>query len=118
MHSILQDLVAFCQHSIRFYDFYKKAKIALDGLARSTIERDVSIPIELDIETFLDNNNDPLYIRNQIRQLMSIARQNGFAIGIGHYRRNTLQTIREMIPEIEKHGITLVKMRNLVRNVQ
>ena len=54
MHSILQDLVAFCQHSIRFYDFYKKAKIALDGLARSTIERDVSIPIELDIETFLD----------------------------------------------------------------
>jgi len=65
-------------------------------------------------DVFLDNNNDPEYIKRQIEQLARVAKQNGSAIGIGHYRRNTLRTISELIPQLQAQGIELVRVRDLI----
>lgn len=57
---------------------------------------------------FLDNRNDAEYIKNQILQLIKIAKTKKIAIGIGHDRPLTLQTIKDMLPELKKQGIKLI----------
>ncbi|MFA5311408.1 MAG: divergent polysaccharide deacetylase family protein [Candidatus Omnitrophota bacterium] len=66
-------------------------------------------------DVFLDNNNDPEYIRKQLYILRDKARLNGYAIGIGHDRRNTLQVLRDVMPEIEKEGYKFVFVSELAR---
>jgi uncharacterized protein len=63
---------------------------------------------------FLDNESDPAYIKGQMRELIAYAKQEKTAIGIGHYRVNTLQVLKEMVPEIESEGIEIVKVRALM----
>lgn len=64
---------------------------------------------------FLDNSHDIGYIKNQIRELISVSKQRGSAIGIGHADKNTLMAIKEMTPEIKKEGIEIVPVSKLVR---
>jgi len=46
-------------------------------------------------DIFLDNIDDKNYIKSQIDKLVELGVKNGFAIGIGHLRENTLLTIRD-----------------------
>lgn len=55
------------------------------------------------------------YIKKQIRELVRIAKQKGSAIGIGHDKKVTLETIKESIPEIEKENVKIVPLKKLVR---
>jgi uncharacterized protein len=64
---------------------------------------------------FLDNKNDPEYIKGQIYQLKVKARINGQAIGIGHDRRLTLQVLKEIMPQLEKEGYRFVFVSELVK---
>ena len=64
---------------------------------------------------FLDNEDDVEYIMGQLRQLSQRAIRDGSAIGIGHVRKNTLEAIKKMIPEMEKEGVEFVFVRDLVR---
>jgi len=64
---------------------------------------------------FLDNQNDPDYIRGQLEELKDKAISEGEAIGIGHCRRNTLDVLTEAVPEIEKEGIEFVFASELVK---
>ncbi|MBU1862895.1 MAG: divergent polysaccharide deacetylase family protein [Candidatus Omnitrophica bacterium] len=64
---------------------------------------------------FLDNNNDPQYIKQQIKQLIAYAKQHSFAIGIGHYRRNTLRVLLEVIPQLEEEGVELVRIGEVLK---
>jgi len=66
-------------------------------------------------DVFLDNEDDAEYISGQIRQLARIAKLRGEAIGIGHDRRITLETVKNMIPELEEQGIELVYVSELTR---
>jgi len=66
-------------------------------------------------EIFLDNQEDPVYIRGQIRKLMNRAREKGAAIGIGHDRKVTLEVLREVMPQLEKEGYKFVFVSELVR---
>ena len=59
-------------------------------------------------DRFIDQEKDSLKIKKAIRQSMEKAKKEGKAIAIGHPHPLTVQTIREMIPEIEKAGIKLV----------
>ena len=59
-------------------------------------------------DRFIDQEKDSLKIKKAIRQSMKKAKKEGKAIAIGHPHPLTVQTIREMIPEIEKAGIKLV----------
>jgi len=66
-------------------------------------------------DVFLDNNNDPDYIRQQLKVLKYKARKNGFAVGIGHDRKATLAVLREAMPRLEKEGYKFVFVSELAR---
>ncbi|MFA5393725.1 MAG: divergent polysaccharide deacetylase family protein [Candidatus Ratteibacteria bacterium] len=66
-------------------------------------------------DVFLDNESNPEYIKGQIRELIKKALKNGRAIGIGHDRPETLAVLKEMLPEFEKAGVTLVPVSRLVK---
>jgi hypothetical protein len=64
-------------------------------------------------DVFLDNHQDPSYIRQQIEQLKKKARLNGQAVGIGHDRKVTLEVLKEELPAIEEEGYKLVFVSEL-----
>ncbi|MBI4398875.1 MAG: divergent polysaccharide deacetylase family protein, partial [Candidatus Omnitrophica bacterium] len=63
---------------------------------------------------FLDNEDQSSYIERQIWQLADQARQEGHAIGIGHYRKKTLDAIKKLAPKIRKQGIQIVALKDLL----
>ncbi len=66
-------------------------------------------------DVFLDNVEEPGYIRGQINKLKRKARIYGQAIGIGHDRRITLEVLKEAMPELEREGYKFVYVSELVR---
>lgn len=64
---------------------------------------------------FLDNVDEKPAIRVQIEQLREAARKKGSAIGIGHYRKNTLEVLRQEIPRLEKEGFQIISLRDLLK---
>jgi polysaccharide deacetylase 2 family uncharacterized protein YibQ len=66
-------------------------------------------------DVFLDNLDDPQYIRKQLSSLKEIALEKGQAIGIGHATRSaTLKALKEFLPQFKKEGIRLVYISELV----
>jgi uncharacterized protein len=59
-------------------------------------------------DIFLDNSSEPAYIRAQMNKLRRLAVSKGQAIGIGHDRKNTLEVLKELIPQLEKEGYKFV----------
>lgn len=66
-------------------------------------------------DVFLDNQDDPVYIKGQIIKLRDLAKKNGQAVGIGHDRRNTLIALKETIPQLVKAGYKLVFVSELTK---
>ena len=64
---------------------------------------------------FLDNSQDKEYIRGQIEELISVAKKNGTAIGIGHPHPETISVLIEKEADFEREGIGLVRLDELVR---
>ncbi|MDX1707570.1 MAG: divergent polysaccharide deacetylase family protein [Desulfobacterales bacterium] len=67
-------------------------------------------------DVFLDHDPTPEFIRNQIKELVRIARRNGQAVGILHPHAATLATLREILPELQKQ-VQLVPASKIVRPV-
>jgi polysaccharide deacetylase 2 family uncharacterized protein YibQ len=66
-------------------------------------------------DIFLDNQEDPAYIKGQIDKLKIRAKVYGQAVGIGHNRRITLEVLKEAMPIIEKEGYKFVFVSELVK---
>jgi uncharacterized protein len=66
-------------------------------------------------DVFLDNQDDPVYIKGQLLKVKNLARRQGLAIAIGHDRRNTLLVLKEMLPQMEKEGYRFVFLSQVVR---
>ncbi|MFA6129799.1 MAG: divergent polysaccharide deacetylase family protein [Candidatus Omnitrophota bacterium] len=66
-------------------------------------------------DIFLDNLDDPAYIKDQIIKLRDLAKKNGLAVGIGHDRRNTLIVLSEAIPQLVKSGYKLVFVSEIAK---
>ncbi|NLV41532.1 MAG: hypothetical protein GXY15_09950 [Candidatus Hydrogenedentes bacterium] len=66
-------------------------------------------------DVFLDNDASLPYIRNQVRELVKRARTRGSAVAIGHFRRNTVTVLEEILPGLEKEGVVLTRMSELVQ---
>lgn len=67
---------------------------------------------------FLDNEDDPDYIRQQLAELASIAERTGVAIGIGHMgtsHLNTLDVLVEELPRLKEQGFEFVYVSELIR---
>ena len=66
-------------------------------------------------DVFLDNREDPEYIKGQIYKLKKKAQTFGYALGIGHDRKITLEVLKETMPELEREGYKLVFVSELVK---
>lgn len=64
---------------------------------------------------FLDNVQDKEYIRGQIKELISLAKKNGTAIGIGHPYSETISVLIENEADFAREGVGLVRLDELVR---
>ncbi len=69
----------------------------------------------LERNTFLDNKKDEQYIKEQLEDLVSQALSNGQAIGIAHPSPETLNTLKNILPQIEAEGIQIVPVSQLLK---
>lgn len=97
------------KRGLYFLDSYVTSESACFDLAR---EKNVGFAKR---DIFLDNTEDPEYIKGQINKLKMKARVYGQAIGIGHDRRITLEVLRDVLPLLEKEGYKLVFVSDLAR---
>ena len=67
-------------------------------------------------DVFLDHLQETQYIRQQIKELIRIARRNGYAVGIGHPHPITFEVLREMLPDLQK-AVQLVPASKIVQRV-
>jgi len=92
-----------------FVDSFVSSKTVCSGLAEKLkvkfAKRDI----------FLDNKEEPEYIRGQIYKLKRKAQMYGYAVGIGHDRRVTLEVLREVMPELSKEGYKFIFISELVK---
>ena len=64
---------------------------------------------------FLDDEQSPGTIRKQFALAVRDAREKGSALAIGHPHPETLQVLTDLLPDIERQGITLVFASDLAR---
>jgi len=65
-------------------------------------------------DVFLDDDPAPEEIRRQWKKAVALAKDRGSAVLVCHGRRETLQSLLGMIPELEKEGIRPVTVRELL----
>lgn len=69
-------------------------------------------------DVFLDNTPSTESVKNKLRELEEIAKEKGYAIGIGHVGPqkglNTARAIKELIPQMQKEGITFITVSQLL----
>ncbi|MBI4352299.1 MAG: divergent polysaccharide deacetylase family protein [Candidatus Omnitrophica bacterium] len=66
-------------------------------------------------DVFIDNQAEKEAIKQSLRKAKVLVKRKGEVIVIGHDKKPTLQAIKEMIPELEKEGVQLVLVRELVK---
>lgn len=59
-------------------------------------------------DVFLDNEIDAESIRRQLRKLVVMAKQQGYALAIGHPHPQTIAVLRQELPRLQRQGIELV----------
>ena len=64
---------------------------------------------------FLDYDRDAAVVRRQLRQLERIARQSGYAIGIGHPYDETIEAVGEWLETAEERGFAVVPISAIAR---
>lgn len=105
--------------SIIFNELKKRNLFFLDSLVSSkSICSDLAAKLHIKFikrDIFLDNREDAGYIKDQIYKLKRRALVYGYAVGIGHDRKVTLEVLREAMPELEKEGYKLVFVSELVK---
>ena len=106
MHWLMEDLS--CYNRLYFVDSRTDVRTVARRSAREAglahAQRDV----------FLDNEPDTEYVRGQFRRLLSLAKQRGSAIGIGHPYPETLAALAEELPTLAAQGVELVPASQLV----
>jgi len=64
-------------------------------------------------DVFLDHVEEADFVRKQIKELIRVARRNGYAVGIGHPHSITYKVLREMLPDLQKE-VQLVPASEIV----
>jgi uncharacterized protein len=91
-----------------FVDSYTTADSV--GLA---IAREVGVPV-LRRDVFLDGTDTLEAIEHEWRRLLARAREQGFALGIGHPRAATLDLLERVLPHLAAEGVELVPLGALL----
>jgi uncharacterized protein len=105
---LLQNLFKILKEKDLFYLDSVTTGQSLAGIVANS----QSLPI-LRRDVFLDHDPNREAIAKRIRQLIEIAKERGFAIGIGHDEVSTLEVLREFIPVFKQEGVMLVGVSEL-----
>jgi hypothetical protein len=97
------------KRNLYFLDSYVVSNSVCQELARKMRVRFAKRDI------FLDNVSDTQYIKNQVYKLKLKAKFYGYAIGIGHDRKATLEVLAQVMPQLEKEGYKFVFLSELVK---
>jgi len=65
-------------------------------------------------DVFIDNVAAVDEVKRQLAEAGRLALRRGKAVAIGHDKKPTLEAIREMAPELEKNGVKLVLVKELL----
>ncbi len=65
-------------------------------------------------DVFIDNKATVEAVEQQLRKAEKIALSRGRVVAIGHDKKATIEAIRTMVPELEKDGVRLVLVRELL----
>lgn len=95
------------KRNLFFLDSYTTQR----GVIRS-VGQSLGVPI-LKRDVFLDNIDAEKAILNQLKQLKSVARKKGYAVGIGHYRHKTLSVLRGEIPKLRREGYQIISLSDV-----
>jgi len=91
-----------------FVDSYTTAKSVAGKMAKEqqipTMTRNV----------FLDNVQSHEDIDREFKKLLSIAREKGVAVGIGHPYKETLIYLEQALPLLEEQGIELIRASQMI----
>lgn len=79
-----------------------------------SVGRSIGIPV-LTRGVFLDNDDSKPAIRSQVKELRKVARAEGSAIAIGHYRKNTLEVLAQEIPRLKKEGFEIITLKQMLK---
>lgn len=69
-------------------------------------------------DVFLDHYEDMDSVRAALRKMEAVADKQGYAIGIGHPKDNTLAALREWIPTLAGRGFAMVPVSAVVRTAE
>lgn len=69
-------------------------------------------------DVFLDHYEDIASVRAALQKMEVVAHKQGYAIGIGHPKDNTLAALREWIPTLAARGFEMVPVSAIVRTVE
>jgi len=68
-------------------------------------------------DVFLDVETDSANVAERLYELAFIARRRGWAVGIGHVKRNTLAAMRAVLPTLQKDGFRFVFAGDLIEEL-
>jgi polysaccharide deacetylase 2 family uncharacterized protein YibQ len=106
MQWVMEDIVS--QGGLFFIDSYTSVSSVALKVARAN-----GIP-SIGRDVFLDNDPDPRKIKEQFGRLINIARKDGYALGIGHPYKATLELLESELPQLAAEGIMLVSVEDLI----
>lgn len=66
-------------------------------------------------DVFLDDDTNIEAIRYQFQRLIKKALNEGTALAIAHPHSNTLKVLRQELPKLEEHGISLISVKDLIQ---
>ena len=97
-----------------FLDSFSTNKSVCSEVAKAIGMRYAKRDIFMDIPPAkLKDSELRAYIQGQLDKLCGIAIKKGYAIGIGHDRKVTLDVLRNVIPQLKKKGIKFVFLSEL-----
>jgi polysaccharide deacetylase 2 family uncharacterized protein YibQ len=94
--------------------FYVDSRTTAATVAYDTAKRD-GLKAAFRNVPFLDDVREKPAIKRQLQSALRGAREKGVAIAIGHPHPETLEALRELLPEARKAGVRLVLISDVVR---
>lgn len=93
--------------------FFVDSKTTSNSIAFKVARAEGLLSIRRDI--FIDHENSKKFIQKQLEKLIKKAQQKGTALAIAHPKTTTLAVLEEWLPELEKKGIKLVSVSELIK---
>ncbi len=116
LFTVREDLLKVVLEELRDKGLFFVDSRTVTGTAAQKVARRLGVPTARR-SVFLDNDEDAAAITTQLEQLFRAAIRDRVAIGIGHYRENTLLVLAAEVPKLRQRypGVELVHASSVVK---